>query len=456
MIKRETVFYYSLSISTNQSRDSAERQYRQVARRKEFGPAKVSEVEEGSASWEAGVRPGDSIMKIDSERLRDAVDCYLLLCDEGPHELLVEREGRRFRLVMESGAQGNGLAFSEPVFGSVRTCRNSCMFCFVDQLPKGLRSTLYIKDDDYRLSFLGGNFITLTNLDDTDVERILEERLSPLYVSLHATDPEVRARLFGNRRAAGALDALSRLVAGGIDIHVQLVMLRGINDGRILDGTLEDLRDRYRGVASIGIVPVGLSDPAAIGLSTDVLYDKESSLELLEQLSGWRSEFETAGPFAADELFFKAGLEPPGADYYGEFPQAENGIGLARSFADAASGLEVRYGGRDKAIVTSPAGAWALGAAGIDEWGARILVVENGFFSPLIDVCGLLAGRDISGALQGAGFIGRALLPSVAVESGEFIDGTSLEDVERESGVEVKVVDVDPVSLKEELDGGCS
>jgi putative radical SAM enzyme (TIGR03279 family) len=425
-----------------------------VPRENDFGPAIIGEVEEGTASWDAGLRPGDSIMKIDGERLRDAIDCYLLICDEGPHDLLVRRGASTLEVVMETGDKENGLCFLEPVFGEVRTCQNSCMFCFVDQLPPGLRPSLYVKDDDYRLSFLMGNFVTLTNLDDEDVERILDERLSPLYVSLHATDPEVRRRLFGGRGADEALRALILLLDGGIDVHVQLVMLRGVNDGRVLDRTLGDLRDSYRGVASIGVVPVGLSDPEAVGLSTDVVYGRESSQELLEQLSRWRDVFGRAGPFAADELFFKAGLAPPDAAYYDDFPQAENGIGLARLFADGAVALEQPRRGADHLIVTSPAGAWALEASGVDAWGADLLVVENRFFGPQVDVCGLLSGWDVARALRNAGTTKIALIPAVAVESGAFIDGATLDEVRHETGVEVKVVEVDPVLLHAELDGG--
>jgi NifB/MoaA-like Fe-S oxidoreductase len=358
--------------------------------------------------------------------------------------------------VIETGERESGLCFLEPVFGEVRTCVNSCMFCFVDQLPGGLRPSLYVKDDDYRLSFLMGNFVTLTNLDEEDVERIVGERLSPLYVSLHATDPEVRRRLFGGDRANRALTVLSQLIEGGIDIHVQLVMLRGVNDGPVLDRTLTDLRDSYGGAASIGVVPVGLSDPAAVGLSTDVVYGRDSSQEILDQLSRWRGVLGGAGPFAADELFFKAGLAPPDAPYYGDFPQAENGIGLARLFADGAVGLETPGRGAEHMLVTTPAGAWALEAGGVDEWGAYLLVVDNVFLGPLVDVCGLLSGRDVARALRTAGTEKRVLVPSIAVESGDFIDGVTLDEVRQETGVEVKVVEVNPVILRAELDGeGC-
>lgn len=420
----------------------------------DFGPAIVESVEQRSAAGRAGLRAGDRILRIDGTRLRDAIDYYVLLSDDGQHEALVERGGENLRIALESGTREPGIDFESPLFGRMRACRNSCMFCFVDQLPEGLRAPLYVKDDDYRLSFLCGNFVTLTNLDEEDVGRIVGDRLSPLYVSLHSTEPAVREKLFGTRRANKALGVLSRLLEAGISIHVQLVMLKGVNDAEHLDRTLGDLHDRYGGVASIGVVPVGLSDPAALGLDDRVAYEGTSALELLEQLSPWRGQFKDAGPYAADELFFMAGIIPPESAYYDEFPQVENGIGMARLFIDSAAGLRTPTTNGATAIVTTPAGKWVLDESGVGSWGATTVSCDNTVFGSRVDVCGLLPGKDVQEALKNHRSVERALIPSVALSGTEFIDGLTLEAVERESGVLMKVVEADAVALRDELNGG--
>lgn len=409
------------------------------------GAARVAAVDPGSRADSAGLRAGDLILRVDGEDMQDLIDLYLLLADDVPHALEVRRGGEPLSLTLEAGRGEPGFEAADPVFGEVRLCRNNCIFCFVDQLPDGLKDPVYTKDDDYRLSFLQGNFITLTNLDDSDVRRITDEMLSPLYVSLHATDPELRNRMFGSPLAAVAMDRLRELLDAGIEIHVQLVLLRGVNDGDALARTLEDLSGDYAGVSSIGAVPVGRTEGGRVSVPEEWTYDRGSASEIIELLGCWRDRFADAGPFAADEFFFAAGQPAPPAEYYAGFPQAENGIGLARlfrdSFTESAWKLWLPTDRVSTAIVTTPIGAWALSDLGLEATGARLLPCENSLFGAGVNVCGLLPGRDILREISGTRGMTRALVPAIAVDAGgEFIDGMNVGELAAECGVEVTVV----------------
>lgn len=420
------------------------------------GAARVAAVESGSRAEASGLSAGDLIRRIDGEEMQDLIDLYLLLADDVPHRLEVQRGDELLSLTLEVGRGQPGIEIAEPVFGEVRLCHNKCIFCFVDQLPEGLKPSVYVKDDDYRLSFLQGNFITLTNLSKADLERIEDEMLSPLYVSLHTTDPELRARMFGSPGAGVALDNLRALLGAGIEVHLQIVLLRGVNDADSLDRTLGDLESEYVGVSSVGVVPVGVSEGGRLRVPDEWAFDRDSARETVERLEGWRERFGDAGPFAADEFFFLAGMPVPGAEYYGDFPQTENGIGLARLFRDnfteSAWKLWLPTGRETTAVVTTPIGAWALDDLGIEATGARMLVCGNTLFGPRVNVCGLLPGHDILRELERHDGIRHALAPSVAVDGeGEFIDRMSVRELSAASGVRIEVVPVTGAALIQAL-----
>ncbi|MBU1672146.1 MAG: DUF512 domain-containing protein [Actinobacteria bacterium] len=423
--------------------------------RSDFGPAIVERVALGSAAQEAGLCDGDRILTVDGESMRDLIDFSLLLADDVPHVLRVDRGGSV--LAVELGSGGNpGVDLAEPVFGRVRTCNNRCVFCFVDQLPAGLRPSVYLKDDDYRLSFLCGNFVTLTNLSAADLERIVEDRLSPLYVSLHATDPALRREIFASRRATGAMTALEALLEAGIEIHLQIVLMKGVNDGEALDATLSDLRERYLGAASIGVVPVGVSDLAPEEIAR-TRFDAGAAAFVLEQLEGWRPTFGAAGPYPADEFFYLAGWEVPAREYYFSLPQIENGIGPTRVFRDgfyAAADRGAPSPGRmPTAVVSGPMGAWALSLLGIEEMGARVVVCPNTLFGSSVTVTGLLPGADVLTGLENGGFE-RALVSRVCLDAcGRFIDGMSVEEVSRRAETRIECISNDGGTLLEALAG---
>ncbi|WP_419841559.1 DUF512 domain-containing protein [Candidatus Poriferisodalis sp.] len=294
----------------------------------------VEAVEPGSAAAKAGLSAGDEVLCIDGAVPSDVI-AWQMLVDEPDPVITVLRDGRRVELTVSKRAGVPlGAQVNAAIFDRVRTCDNHCEFCFIYQLPPGLRRSLYLKDDDYRLSFLYGNFTTLTRFTELDLERVLDERLSPLYVSIHATDPDLRARMLRNRRGATSLRWLSALLAGGIEVHGQVVVCPGVNDGAVLADTLLGVLDRFDSLATLAVVPLGVSahqrEPA---MRPHTAAEAAAVVDLCEQ---WQRRFvEVLGRrlvFAADEYYLLAGRSFPPADAYGDFPMHEDGIGMARAF----------------------------------------------------------------------------------------------------------------------------
>src|SRR5579872_6279862 len=301
---------------------------------------RVVAVTPGSAAARAGLLPGDEIELMGGQAPRDVIQ-YQLLADEPDLELDVRRDGLGLSLTVEkqSGAP-LGAEISSALFDQVRTCDNHCEFCFIYQLPKGMRRSLYVKDDDYRLSFLYGNFTTLTRFTELDVERVIDERLSPLYVSIHATDPELRARMLRNPRGATSLRWLAALLDAGVEVHGQVVVCPGVNDGAALEATLAGITDQYPELATVACVPLGVSahtkEPAMRAHSAS---EAAAVIDTVEEWQRWC--LEVLGRrmfFAADEYYLLARRPFPSAPSYEGFPQHENGIGMARAFEAAFRG----------------------------------------------------------------------------------------------------------------------
>jgi len=294
----------------------------------------VVAVEPGSAAEIAGLAPGDEVVSISGVAPTDVIAWQLLL-DEADPTLAVLRDGHEIAMdIPKDAGVPLGAEVHAAIFDRVQTCDNHCEFCFIYQLPPGLRRSLYLKDDDYRLSFLYGNFTTLTRFTELDVERVLDERLSPLYVSIHATDPAVRARMLRNPRGATSLRWLSALLDGGIEVHGQVVVCPGVNDGQVLADTLAGVLDRYPSLATLAVVPLGVSahqrEPA---MRPHTAAEAAAVVDLCE---GWQQRFvEVLGRrlvFAADEYYLLADRPFPAAETYGDFPMHEDGIGMARAF----------------------------------------------------------------------------------------------------------------------------
>jgi putative radical SAM enzyme (TIGR03279 family) len=434
---------------------------------------RVVAVAPGSPAERAGLRPGDELLALNGESPRDVIR-YRVLADEAVVDLDVRRGGLEQALRIEKRAgEPLGAEVHSALFDRVRTCDNHCPFCFIYQLPKGMRKSLYVKDDDYRLSFLYGNFTTLTRFTEADLERVLDEGLGPLYVSIHATDPELRARLLRNRRGATSLRWLRLLLDHGVEVHGQVVVCPGVNDGAALDDTLLGVLDRFPELASVGAVPLGVSDH---NREADMrAHAPGEAAAVLAAIEGWQALFRRVlgrrMVFAADEYYLMAGRPFPEAEEYEGFPQHENGIGMARTFygevAAALAGAPVtadvpHRGGFFQWVDGAPAdgyrsprrsGAVSL-AVGDDagevalltgEYGARVLEpvlpalaeaagrpvralpVRNRLFGGNIAVTGLLAGADVAAVLEaerGAAAV-RYLLPDVTLSRGVFLDGRS-------------------------------
>jgi putative radical SAM enzyme (TIGR03279 family) len=399
---------------------------------------KVSRVEQNSIGDELGITPGTQLLTVNGRPLADFLDWEFLTADE---ELVIEaRQPDGEDIVYElERLDGEPLGISlEPP--TVRRCANRCEFCFIEGLPVGLRKPLYIRDDDYRLSFAYGNFATLSNVKERDIERILEYRLSPLYVSVHATNHEARKVLLNNNRVPDIKAQLSRLAEGGIQFHCQMVVVPGLNDEEILEESLSDLWNMRDAVLSAAVVPVGLTQFSH--LYTGKRMDKETAGLILRQVEKWgekglRERGET-WVFGSDELYMLAGRELPPPAHYGEFAQIENGVGAVTSLRmRVGAGLSrvVRRDGQKIGVLTGLAMAplmKPLLEKLADVSGARfeLIVAENSLFGPTITTAGLLVGKDVLDSLSQRHDLDFALIPAETVnEDGVFLDDHTLERV---------------------------
>jgi len=448
----------------------------------------VVAVASDSPAQRAGVAPGDCILAINEQVPRDVIQ-YQLLVDEPSLLLDVDRGGLRHDIeVVKAAGAPLGIEVDSPLFDRVQTCDNHCEFCFIYQLPKGLRPSLYVKDDDYRLSFLYGNFTTLTRFTEADLERVVTERLSPLYVSIHATDPGKRTEMLRNRRGATSLRWLRALLDEGIEVHGQVVVCPGVNDGLWLEDTLAGVADRFPELASLAVVPLGVSDHTTEARMR--AHTVTEAVAVVDTVAEWQERFlEALGRrmvFAADEYYLLAGWPFPSADTYGDFDMYEDGIGMARAFEMEFSGVDVgreapsgffasldgapadgyraprtadgatpvRLGPRPDAPVTVLTGelgakvmAPLVAMLGSDD--VEVLAVQNRFFGGNVGVTGLLVGEDLARVLVDEPEGRRYLLPDVCLSAGRFLDGMVPADLPRP----VEVVATDGAALRGALSG---
>ena len=413
----------------------------------------IAAVAPGSLADDLGLAPGDRLLAVNDQPVQDIIDLSFALADEYVELLIEKADGtQEIHEIEKDYEEQLGIDFESAVFDKVHQCANQCLFCFVDQMPPGMRETLYIKDDDYRLSFLYGNFVTLTNLTPTDKKRIRQLHLSPLYVSVHTTDGDLRSRMLNNKRAGRIMEELRELAEQGIDFHSQIVLCPGFNDGQVLEQTIRDLYALAPAALSLAIVPVGLTRYRE-GCHPLRVFTPAESAQVIDMVAAWqakcRSETESSFVYLADEFYLAAGYPIPNYEEYDDFPQLENGVGLVRSFLDEWQQYAAAAVGYDKPfavdVVCGVSAAKVLGPLlddlCIPNLTVRLAPVVNDFFGHHITVTGLLTGRDILSCLQSLpGERQGVIIPGIALRKGEavFLDGMKPSDLEESLGVPVR------------------
>ncbi|MEA1913096.1 MAG: DUF512 domain-containing protein [candidate division WOR-3 bacterium] len=404
---------------------------------------KIEGVKKGSIAENLGIKKGSYLVSIDDNEINDPLD--LRFFESGsPLDIQVHKGDQEMLFHIEK-EEGLPLGI-KPAGLRIKRCKNNCIFCFINQNPTDVRKTLLIKDDDYRMSFLYGNYITLTNLTDKDFERIIKLKLSPLYISVHTTDPEKRIYLMKNKRAGRIMEDLNYLIRNGIKLHTQIVLLPGVNDGEYLQKTIEDLLSMYPSVESIGIVPVGLTV-----LRDSLPYIRPPSpewmVDIIKKVEPYQMEMQRKTGktvvYLADEFYLKAVNKIPPMDYYDDFPQLENGIGMVRQFLSGLSDLEVpNFRGRILLATGTLAYESILKLAKKFKESniqAEVLPVKNRFFGNSVGVAGLIGGWDLLGRISILDFDVIILPPDIVNRDGLFIDGCSLDIFRRNLPMEIYV-----------------
>jgi len=414
-------------------------------------------IEPGSIAEEIGIEPGDEILSINGQRMEDVIDYRFLVAEPEVEVVVAPRRdaSQAYTVTVEKDPDETlGVWFTADVFDGIRICTNDCDFCFVYQNRRRMRKSVYIKDDDYRLSFLHGEFITLTNLTEQNWQRIRDYHLSPLYVSIHATDPEVRARMIRNPDGAKLREHLDRLFSYGIQIHGQVVLCPGINDGAMLERTVADMAACYPKALSLAVVPVGLTRLRAKLPHLD-LVSPEGASRLVESIRDWQRDLRrrlgTRFVFASDEMYLLAGEPTPGAPAYEGFPQYENGVGMVTRLRGEWRRLRPRLPTRlarprRVTIVSGTLAAPVLQPLvddlnAVEGLQAGLHPVRNDFFGDSVTVAGLIAGEDIAAQLRDQPLGDAVLLPAAALRGDRFIDDLTVASLAAQLGAPVEVVE---------------
>ncbi|MDD3335525.1 MAG: DUF512 domain-containing protein [Eubacteriales bacterium] len=431
----------------------------------------ITGIEPHSIAQRHGVLPGDRLLSINSEKIIDEIDYQAFIANPLLRLSLIRRDGRAEELVIrKEEGEPLGLHFGESMTLSPRTCRNKCAFCFIDQMPPNLRESLYVKDDDWRYSLMMGNFVTLTNVDDTELDRIIRRHASPLYISVHTTNPDLRCRMMNNRFAGNIMERLQRLKAVGIRFHCQIVVCPGYNDGPELLRTLTDLRSLAPAAQTVAMVPVGLTKYRD-GLASLTPFTKDAARALLDMIAPFQEECRKAlgstFAFPSDEFFCLAGREIPPEDWYEDFPQIENGVGLLRrleSEMEEAAHYDDEPEPSQPRRYVLPTGVSAAPHLRrlIDRFApkgttVRVIAVPNHFFGETVTVTGLLTGGDILAALtaENCADCDEVLLCTVTLrhEGDLFLDDMSIDTFRASAPLPVRLTDNDGQALYDALRG---
>ena len=419
-------------------------------------PAVVSEVLENSIAQELEIEKGDKIISINNEKPQDMIDYRYMMCSE-EIELEIEKTNGETEIyeIEKDFDEDLGVVFESAVFDRIKPCTNRCIFCFVDQQPEGLRKSLYIKDDDYRLSYLQGTYVTLTNLTQKDRERIEKLHLGPLYVSVHTTNPELRVKMLSNPRAANIIEDLKWLKKADIPIHAQIVLCPGYNDGQELERTLSDFAKFKSIIESVAIVPVGITKFHQNGLKT---LTKSNALHVIKQVEEFNKKVKKQLAMASDEFFLKADYPVPEKKYYGNFAQIEDGVAALRLLIDDLEKnrkkipLSVK---KPKEIIfaTTPSAAKLVGCIAdelnkVKNLQCSVIELKNNFFGDNVIVAGLITGNDLICQLKEKSKelnIKNVIIPSIMLRpfTEDFLDNVTLKEVEQ--ALECKIFPINDI-----------
>ena len=417
---------------------------------------KISRIEPGSIADELGIEPGDLLLTVNDSVIEDVFDYHFLIHDEELVLLIEKPDGEEWELEIEKDYDDDlGMEFEQGLMDEYRSCRNKCMFCFIDQMPEGMRETLYFKDDDSRLSFLQGNYVTLTNMSEHDIDRIIRYHLEPINISFHTTNPELRCKMLHNRFAGEALKKVDRLYEAGIEMNGQIVLCKGINDGEELERSIRDMSRYLPYLRSVSVVPVGLTRYRE-GLYPLKSFTKEEAKGVLEIIHRWQKKlFKEHGIHfihAGDEWYLLAEEEIPEEERYDGYLQLENGVGMIRLLREECKEAFQALPGDEKSRRVS----MATGLLAYPELcriadmlkekypGTKVQIypVRNDFFGEKITVSGLITGGDLIGQLKGKDLGERLLLPCNMFRSEEdvFLDDVTLAEVEEALQVRADIV----------------
>lgn len=421
----------------------------------------IRSIESDSIAEELGIEPGDILLAINGSKIEDIFDYQYLTQDEYIEMLIRKKNGEEWLLEIDKEYDEDpGIIFENGLMDDYRSCHNKCIFCFIDQMPPGMRETLYFKDDDSRLSFLQGNYVTLTNMSDADIERIIKYRLSPINISFQTTNPELRCMMLNNRFAGQALEKVRKLYEAGITMNGQIVLCKDINDGAELERSISDLTAYLPHLESVSVVPVGLSKYRD-GLYPLKPFEKEDARRVLNCIHEWQKkiyqEYGTHFIHASDEWYIMAGEELPEAERYDGYLQLENGVGMIRlllnEFQEAMAQVEdekhkyAGCGGELSLVTGKLAYPYILFMAEqimgcFPQYHIHVYAIRNDFFGEQITVSGLLTGQDMIRQLQGQKLGDRVLLPQNVLRSGEdyFLDDITVAEMEKALQVQVDIV----------------
>lgn len=412
----------------------------------------ITHVDRKSIAEDAGIEAGDVLLSINGNTVHDIIEYRFLMNDEKLNVIIRKSNGEEWDIEIEKDFYDDlGLEFEDPSMDNPKRCHNKCIFCFIDQLPKGMRESLYFKDDDSRLSFLHGNFITLTNMKDDDINRIIQYRISPINVSVHTTNPELRVKMLSNKNAGKIMDVIKRLVDGGIQVNSQIVLCPGINDGCELERTINDLYRFYPNIENVAIVPVGISKYREKLFELQG-YTRETSSNVIQLVHKMQKKFEedTGEPFVrlGDEFYINAGFEMPKLEHYGDFGQLEDGIGMVRYFENRINedlhDKDLDGKGRSYALITGASSTdFMKKMSNVIEGRLNIKIsvytIKNNFFGERITVTGLLTGKDIIEQLKDSIKEEVLFIPSNMLKADKdiFLDDLTLEELGAKLGVKI-------------------